>query len=167
MRISTLIATGTSVAAAAAVGSLASRPAVQSNWYAQLRKPRYQPPTAVFPVVWSLLYADIAVVSASTIDEFHDRGNTRKLRAYLAALGLNLVLNSGWSWLFFNRRAYAASAAVAGALAASSADLTRRAIAVRGAGAAPLGLYAIWCAFATVLSTHIWLLNRGRGRDDA
>ena len=59
MRISTLIATGTSVAAAAAVGSLASRPAVQSSWYARLRKPRYQPPEIVFPVVWPMLYADM------------------------------------------------------------------------------------------------------------
>ena len=165
MRISTLIATGTAVAAAAAVGSLASRPAVQSNWYAQLRKPRYQPPAVVFPVVWPVLYADIAVVSTSTIDELNRRGNTRKRRAYLAALGLNLVLNGGWSWLFFSRHAFAASAAAAAALTASSADLTRRATAIRGAGAAPLGLYPIWCTFATALSTHIWLLNRRRSRD--
>jgi benzodiazapine receptor len=162
VRTSTLIATGMSVAATAAVGSLASRPAVQSNWYAQLRKPRYQPPAAVFPVVWPVLYADIAVVSAATIDELHDRRDTPKLRAYLTALGLNLVLNGGWSWLFFNRRAFAASAAVAAGLAVSSADVTRRAMAVRGAAAAPLGLYPLWCAFATALSTHIWLLNRRR-----
>ena len=45
-------------------------------------------------------------------------------------------------------------------LTASSADLTRRAAAVRGAKAAPLGLYPLWCAFATALSTHIWVLNR-------
>lgn len=164
MRISTVLATGTSVAAAAAVGSLASRPAVQSNWYAQLRKPSYQPPAAVFPVVWPLLYADIAAVSASTIDELYDRGDTAKLRSYVGALGLNLVLNGGWSWLFFHRRAYAASAAAAAALTASGADLTRRAMAVRGAGAAALGLYPSWCAFATLLSTHIWLLNRRRSR---
>jgi benzodiazapine receptor len=162
VRISTLIATGMSVAATAAVGSLASRPAVGSNWYAQLRRPRYQPPAVVFPVVWPVLYADIAVVSAATIDELHDREDTPKLRAYLTALALNLVLNGGWSWLFFNRRAFAASAAVAAGLAASSADVTRRAIAVRGAAAAPLSLYPIWCAFATALSIHIWLLNRRR-----
>ena len=44
-----MIATGTSVAPhagfqtgrAAAVGSLASKPAVQSSWYARLRRPRY------------------------------------------------------------------------------------------------------------------------------
>jgi len=166
VRISTLIATGTSVAAAATAGSLASRPAIRSSWYARLRKPPYQPPQIVFAVVWPMLYADIAVVSASTIDELHDRGAARKLRAYQGALGLNLVLNGGWSWLFFNRRAFAASAAVAAALAASGADLTRRAIAVRGAGAAPLSLYPIWCGFAAVLSTHIWLLNRRRSRDD-
>ena len=59
---------------------------------------------------------------------------------------------------------FAASAAVAAALAASSADLTRRAIAVRGAGAVPLTLYPIWCTFAAALSTHIWLLNRRRSR---
>ncbi|KAA8964808.1 TspO/MBR family protein [Mycobacterium sp.] len=165
MRISTLIATGSSVAATAALGSLASRPAVRSNWYARLRKPAYQPPAVVFPVVWQLLYADIAAVSASTIDELDDRGDTPKRRAYLAALGLNLVLNAGWSWLFFNRRALGASAVLAGALAASSADLTRRAVDVRGAAAAPLGLYPLWCTFATALSTHIWLINRRRRRD--
>ena len=53
-----------------------------------------------------------------------------------------------------------ASAIAAGALAVSSADLTRRAVAVRGAKAAPLGLYPLWCTFATALSTHIWVLNR-------
>lgn len=160
MHVSTLMATGAAVTATAAVGSLASKPAVQSNWYARLRKPRYQPPPVMFPVVWPVLYADIAIVSASTIDELNHRGSSRKRRAFLAALGFNLVLNGGWSWLFFSRRAFAASAAAAAALTASSADLTRRAVAVRGAAAAPLGLYPIWCAFATVLSTHIWLLNR-------
>ena len=81
-----------------------------------------------------------------------------------AALAVNLVLNGSWSWLFFNRHYLATSAAVAGALAVSSADLTRRAVAVRGVGAAPLALYPLWCSFATVLSTHIWLLNRRRRR---
>ena len=30
----------------------------------------------------------------------------------------------------------------------------------RGANATPLAAYPGWCAFATALSTHIWLLNR-------
>jgi len=116
-------------------------------------------------VVWPALYADIAVVSASTIDQLTDRRDEQNRRAYQAALGLNLILNGSWSWLFFNRHYLAASAALAAALTASSTDLTRRAIAVCGARGAGLALYPVWCAFATLLSTHIWLLNRRRGLD--
>lgn len=162
MRISTMLFTAASAATAAVAGGLATAPSVQSEWYARLRKPSYQPPGQVFPVVWPALYADIAVVSASTIDQCDDGHDEQQARAYQAALGLNLVLNGCWSWLFFNRHQLGASAAVAAALTASSADLTRRAIAVRGAAGAPLALYPLWCAFATMLSTHIWLLNRRR-----
>lgn len=162
MRVSTLIATTAAVAAASTIGGLATRPAVQSLWYARLRKPAYQPPRAVFPVVWPALYADIAVVSARTVDRLRDTGGRPAARAYVVALAANLVLNAGWSWVFFNRRQLAAAVAVNTALTASSADLARRAIAVRGTRAAPLALYPAWCAFALTLSTHIWLLNRRR-----
>ncbi|MBY0440565.1 MAG: tryptophan-rich sensory protein [Mycobacteriaceae bacterium] len=164
MRLSTLLATTGAVAAASAVGGLASASSVRSQWYAQLRKPTYQPPQQVFPLVWPALYADIAVVSASTIDQLNDEDSKQQARNYQAALGLNLVLNGSWSWLFFNRHYLGMSAALAAALTASSADLARRSIAVRGARATPLALYPIWSAFATVLSTHIWLLNRRRKR---
>ena len=70
------------------------------------------------------------------------------------------MLNGAWSWLFFNRRLLGTSAIAAAALTASSADLTRRSIAVRGTLAAPLALYPLWCAFATALSSRIWWLNR-------
>ena len=46
------------------------------------------------------------------------------------------------------------------AIERNAADLTRRAANVNGAAAAPLGLYPLWCAFATALSTRIWMLNR-------
>ncbi|MBV8930618.1 MAG: tryptophan-rich sensory protein, partial [Mycobacteriaceae bacterium] len=120
----------------------------------------YQPPRAVFPVVWPALYTDIAVVSASTMDRLRDTDDDRGLRAFRAALALNLILNGGWSWLFFNRRHLGPSALLSAVLTASGADLAARAIDVRGARAAPLVLYPLWCAFATLLSGHIWLLNR-------
>ena len=164
MRISTVLATAASVIVTSAVGGLATGPAVESTWYRRLRKPPYQPPRQVFPVVWPALYADIAVVSASTIDQLNDGRDEQRARDYRSALALNLLLNASWSWFFFNRHYLATSAAVAAALTASSADLTRRAVAVRGVRGAPLALYPAWCAFATALSTHIWLLNRRRRR---
>lgn len=156
MQIRTLVPTALAVTATAVAGGLATRPAVESDWYAKLRKPPYQPPRQAFPVAWTSLYADIAVVSAATLDD----SPPEVRRTYIRSLAINLILNGGWSWLFFNRRQLGASAVAAGLLTVSSADLTRRAVAVRGAKAAPLGLYPLWCAFATALSTHIWVLNR-------
>ena len=131
-----------------------------STWYARLKKPSFQPPRQVFPIVWPILYADIAAVSASTVDHFHDQNQPGKARAYTASLAANLVLNGSWTWLFFTRRQLGASAVAAAALTASSADLARRAIEASGDRGALLTPYPLWCAFATLLSTRIWLLNR-------
>ena len=158
MKTATLGSTALAVTATAVIGGLASRPA-ESAWYKALKKPTYQPPRQAFPIVWPVLYADIAAVSASTLDDMQRRGQRQERRSYLIVLAVNLVLNGSWSWLFFNRRWLGTSAIAAGVLALSSADLTRRSVAVRGAKAAPMAAYAVWTAFATALSTHVWVLN--------
>lgn len=160
MKTSTLAKTGGAALLTATLGGLATGPAVQSDWYAKLRKPSFQPPRQVFPIVWPLLYADIAGVSAQTIDELSARGEKEQARTFASLLVLNLVLNGSWSWLFFNRRQIGPSAVLAGALAVSSADLTRRAVRVNGAPARVLWPYPLWCTFATALSSRIWWLNR-------
>jgi tryptophan-rich sensory protein len=158
MRVKTLVSTVGEVIATAALGGLASRPA-ESAWYARLKKPSFQPPRQAFPIVWPLLYADIAAVAASTLDHLRDHDRAQA-RTYAGLLAANLVLNASWTWLFFTRRQLGVSALAAAALAASSADLTRRVVAARGSTGAVLGLYPAWCAFATLLSTRIWQLNR-------
>jgi len=149
--------TSAAVAATAGLGSLASRD-VTSSWYAALDKPRFQPPGGVFPVVWTLLYADIAVTSAVAIERLRDC-EPGALRGYRWALALNLGLNASWSWVFFKAHRLGPAVWVAGALAVSSTDLVRRTVkADRGAGIA-LSPYAAWCTFAKVLSLAIWLRN--------
>jgi tryptophan-rich sensory protein len=162
MRATTLVKTTGAVLLTATVGGLASRPA-QSEWYENLRKPSFQPPRQAFPIVWPLLYADIAAVSAGTVDKLNDDGRRGESTTYSMLLALNLILNGGWTWLFFSRRKLGASAVAATALTVSSADLTRRAVRAQGAGAGLLGLYPLWCAFATLLSSRIWWLNRRGG----
>ena len=154
-----LVGTGLATAAAAVAGSAASGAGVR-DWYTTIRKPRYVPPNAVFPIAWTALYADIAVTSAAAINRFRDDGQQRKARAYVAALGANLVLNAGWSWIFFAKHRLGLSAVVAGALALSSADLARRAGDADPGLAAALVPYPLWCGFATVMSADIWRLNR-------
>ncbi len=160
MRITTLGLTAVAAAATAIAGGAASGPAVNSQWYQRLRKPSYQPRRQVFPIVWPVLYGDIALVSADTIDRLVDDGDDAAARRFGLALAINLGLNASWSWVFFNRHRLGLAALTAGALTASSVDLTRRAVAVRRQRAAPLAAYPAWCAFATVLSTHIWWVNR-------
>ncbi|TXI37829.1 MAG: tryptophan-rich sensory protein [Mycobacterium sp.] len=154
-----LVGTGLATAAAAVAGAMSSREGVR-GWYTTIRKPSYVPPNAVFPIAWTTLYADIAVTSAAAIDRLHADGRRSEANAFIAALGVNLVLNGGWSWIFFTKRRLAVATVAAAALAASSADLTRRAAAADLKLGAALAPYPAWCTFATVMTGDIWRLNR-------
>ena len=149
MRGSTLVRTALSVAATAVAGGLATDPG--SAWYRALRKPPWQPPPPAYGLVWTPLYADLAVVSARTLDGLE--GAQRA--AFTRALAANLVLNAGWNVLFFRARRPWLAAAECAVLTISSADLVRRAAAVDRPGAAALAPYPAWCAFATALTAAI------------
>jgi benzodiazapine receptor len=154
-----LVGTGLATMMAAVAGSVASQQGVR-GWYTKIRKPGYVPPNAVFPVAWTTLYVDIAATSAATIERFRAEGQDGKARAYIGALGANLALNGGWSWVFFKMNKLGPSVVAAAALAASSADLTRRAADADPKFGAALAPYPLWCGFATVMSADIWRLNR-------
>lgn len=154
-----LVGTGLATTMAAVAGSVASQQGVR-GWYTKIRKPGYVPPNAVFPIAWTTLYVDIAATSAATIERFRAEGQDGKARAYIAALGANLALNAGWSWVFFKMNKLGPSVVAAAALAASSADLTRRAADADLKFGAALAPYPLWCGFATVMSADIWRLNR-------
>jgi len=158
VRSRSYLATGAATLACAVAGSLASDP--DSLYYRRLDKPSWNPPDAVFPVVWSTLYADIAATSGTVISRLRETGRNSEVRTYAAALGTNLALNAGWSYVFFRSHKPALSAVWAGALAASSADLVRRTAKVDRRAGAALAPYAAWTAFATALSTEVWRRNK-------
>ena len=172
MKPMTVVWPAAATVAAAAAGGLATDP--DSRWYRQLRKPDWQPPAIAFPVVWTALYADLAVSSAVALDSGGAAADTpetpggrtrrQELAAYRGALAANLVLNAAWSWLFWRARRPWLAAAECAVLTASSVDLVRRTHRLnRGAGVS-LAPYALWCGFATVLSTAIARLNPGPAR---
>jgi tryptophan-rich sensory protein len=151
---------GSLVATTAKVGSVASAP--DSGWYRRLDKPAWQPPPAAFPIVWTSLYADIAVTSTLVLNELERRGDTHRAAEYRRALATNLALNGLWSWLFFRWHRLGAAAVGAGALAMSSVHLATLAGDARPAYRRLLSLYAGWTSFATVLAAVIWWRNRER-----
>ena len=153
MRGGTLARTALSVAATAVAGGLATDPG--SPWYRALRKPPWQPPPPAYGLVWTPLYADLAVASARTLDGLEDAGRDEERAAFVRALAANLVLNAGWNVLFFRARRPWLAAAECAVLTASSADLVRRAARVDRRTAAALAPYPAWCAFATALTAAI------------
>ncbi|MGX1808969.1 TspO/MBR family protein [Nocardia sp. NPDC055321] len=152
---SPLIDTTARVAAAAVAGSIATDP--DSSWYKSLRMPRFQPPRQVFPLAWSLVYADIALSTAAALDR--ESGSDER-SALMRALEINLAVNAAWSWLFFRAHRPGAAALTSAVLTASGVDLVRRVGRARPAAGAALAAYPAWCGFATVLSTAIWRRNR-------
>ncbi len=68
-------------------------------WYAGLNKPGWTPPDWAFPVVWSVLFL-LNAVSGWLV--WQAAGMAAALA--LAAYGLSLVINAGWSALFFGLR---------------------------------------------------------------
>src|SRR4051794_24332672 len=99
MKLQPVAGTSLAVAACAALGGVGTDP--ESLYYRTLRKPRWQPPKLAFPLVWTSLYADIAVTNGLAIGTLQDSERADEARRLVAALGANLVLNTTWSWLFF------------------------------------------------------------------
>ncbi|UYP18853.1 tryptophan-rich sensory protein [Rhodococcus sp. Z13] len=159
MKLTTVLATAAATTTTAVIGSIASQD-TNSRWYRKLRKPGFQPPAEVFPIVWTALYADIAVTSAVAIDEYTDAADFAGRRSYVASLAANLVLNASWSWVFFKWHRLLPATLLAAALAASTADLTRRTAEASPAAGAALAPYAGWTGFATILTGRIRQLNR-------
>lgn len=145
-----LLRTSAAVAATAVIGSLGTD--VQSRWYRQLDKPTWQPPGAAFGPAWTTLYGLMALASARTLDRVEE---PEERRAFAAAFGANLVLNAGWTWLFFKAHRPRWALAEIVLLEASTLDLTRRAAKADPHAAAMLVPYAGWVAFATALNAAI------------
>ena len=88
-----LAASAALLTAVAALGGLATRPAVE-GWYRTLEKPWFNPPDWVFGPVWTVLYAVLAVVGwqiwRTPVTDDHEAALRRRA---LVAFAVQLVLN--------------------------------------------------------------------------
>jgi benzodiazapine receptor len=69
------------------------------EWYARLDKPSWTPPNWMFPVVWSILFALMAV-AAWRVWEASGIAAWPALLLFVVHLAINAV----WSFLFFGRK---------------------------------------------------------------
>ena len=136
------------VAAAAATGSLSAPDA----WFNALQKPSFNPPTWVFPPVWSLLYIMIAVAGWRI---YRMTGMGIALGFWIA----QLIVNAMWTPLFFGLHRIdlaLADIVLLDILAIATTLLFSRHDRIAGYLLMP---YLAWIAFATALTFAIWRLN--------
>ena len=141
---------------AAVLGSLWTASSV-GTWYAELRKPSFNPPNWIFAPVWSALY----FLMAASAWLVWQKAGWSGARVALALFFGQLALNVAWSGLFFAlHRPGLALIEIVFLLAA----IVATSVAFRPVSGFAFWLmvpYALWVAFAALLNFKIWRLNLG------
>lgn len=135
------------------IGSLATQPNINS-WYAFLDKPPLLPPNGVFAPVWITLYILMGVALFLIVITLADT----KRRAY-PLFGLQLVLNTLWSLIFFGAHQPWLALAIILLLLLSLIALYKEFARIRKPAAYLLVPYIAWVCFATYLNAGVALLN--------
>jgi tryptophan-rich sensory protein len=138
-----------------AVGSLFTTPEIPT-WYASLNKPAWTPPNGVFPIVWTTLYAMMAV----TLWLLWERVPPSPARS--TALGwflVQLTLNAIWSPIFFGAHATVTALIVIALLLVAIVMTIRATWPLHRPAAMLLFPYLAWIAYASTLNAGIVALN--------
>lgn len=151
-----LLGFGAAVAGAAWFGShFSPRNPQTRDWYRKLQKPSYDPPDAVFPIVWSGLYSLMAIAGWRA---WRHRSSPRRSLA-LSLWTAQLLANAGWTCIFFGRheprQALVDVVGMEGLIVGFIVSVQE----IDRPAALCFVPYAAWVAFATLLNAEIVRLN--------
>ena len=125
------------------------------DWYAELVKPSWNPPSWLFGPVWTVLYIMMAVAAWLVWQRGGWKGQRGPLTLYLVQCALNAL----WTPVFFGLQrpglAFAEIMILVVMLLATLIAFWR----IRPAAGLLLVPYCLWTAFAAVLNFTIWRLN--------
>ncbi|HTY25037.1 MAG TPA: TspO/MBR family protein [Desulfomonilaceae bacterium] len=124
------------------------------TWYPGLAKPSWTPSGRTIGAVWTILYTLMAI-AAWIVWRGNDRGRKRPLTIY----ALQLLLNLGWSALFFGLQSPGFALFEIGALWVSIVATAASFWKVSKPAGALMAPYLIWVSFAAVLNAVIWRLG--------
>ncbi|PFH52798.1 hypothetical protein AMATHDRAFT_1841 [Amanita thiersii Skay4041] len=144
----------------------ASRKAMHSAWFQNLRTPPGRAPDTVFPIVWPVLYFSMGYAShlavraldTSTIPHHLSNASYGLLLYYT-----QLALNVAWGPIFFGARKTGLALIDSTLLACMVFYMTKLLDGpTRHRATYCLLPYSAWLAYATYLNGGIWWLNIGR-----
>ncbi len=126
------------------------------EWYATLIRPSFNPPNWIFGPVWTSLYILMGISLFMIWKEKATRGRERAILSFM----LQLILNFGWSFIFFYFHLIG-FALVEIILLWISIVMTMILFHKIKPIAAYINIpYLLWVSFATILNASYYLLNR-------
>ena len=134
------------------IGGLASIN-LKEPWYSQLVKSNYNPPDWIFAPVWTTLY----LMMTLAIWFFWHTKNRDMNTVYIYFI--HLIFNTTWSVVFFVFHNMVLALLVLIALIALIINLILSFKRVKMLSAYLMIPYLLWCGFALILNTSLFVLN--------
>ncbi|MCC7552480.1 tryptophan-rich sensory protein [Candidatus Micrarchaeota archaeon] len=126
------------------------------TWYESINKPSFNPPNWVFGPVWTILYV-LMGISAYLI---YSKGIKKKeVKLALIIFGIQLVLNTLWSILFFGLTSPLFGLICIIFLWLFIVLIMKLFYKLDKKAAYLLIPYILWVSFATILNYYIFILN--------
>ena len=129
---------------------------VGGDWYFTMSKPAWNPSAMLMASIWAVLYVLMAVSAWMVWDSMRELA-----RVALGWWGLQLLLNIGWSWMFFGLHRIGWALAVISLWLLVVVIVIRTFRPVRQEASVLMMPLAAWLIFVWVLNFYQWHLNGG------
>ena len=137
------------------IGSIATASSV-STWYATLAKPWFAPPNWVFGPMWLTIYTMIGIAAYLI---WKQGINKPEVKFAMAVFGVQLVLNTLWSFVFFWYKSLLGGFVFILIILATVIYNAFLFYKLDKRAGYLFALYIAWGTFATIVALFVWLLN--------
>lgn len=124
------------------------------NGFDGINKPSFTPPAIVFPIAWTILYI-LMGISSYLIFESDSSEKDSALLIY----GIQLVINSLWTFFFFNLKWFLFSFVLVLIILLLVIVMIIKFYKINKTAAYLQIPYVVWLIFAAILSYNVFLLN--------
>jgi tryptophan-rich sensory protein len=126
------------------------------NWYRDLAKPSWQPPSFIFGLIWPYDFVVIGIASVLIAE----RASKLTTTIYLTFFALSVAAALIWAFQFYRPHNYLASAIALTAAALLTLPMTYIVATVSIPMAIAFAPYQLWVAIAASLSWGYWHLAK-------
>ena len=134
-----------------------SNSGMDNGWYRGLEQPAFQPPSWMFGVVWTTLYALMGLALAIIWNEPPSRQRSTAIQLF----GVQLALNFAWSPVFFGARLIEIGLVLLVAILVAALVTAKAFRAIRPVAGWLLLPYLLWLCLAVTLNYETGRLNPG------